>query len=97
MECERILLKFKSNFTPVIIRPATVYGYSPRQRLDVVVNIFANLGFNNREIKVFGKRLRPNIHMKDMVNAYLILLEMKMKKYLEKFLMLDMKIYLSKT
>ena len=82
MECERILLKFKSkDFTPVIIRPATVCGYSPRQRLDVVVNIFANLGFNNREIKVFGgKQLRPNIHMKDMVNAYLILLEAENEK-----------------
>ncbi len=77
MECEKILLKFKSkDFTPVIIRPATVCGYSPRQRLDVVVNIFANLGFNNREIKVFGgSQLRPNIHMQDMVDAYSILLE----------------------
>ena len=77
MECERILLQFKSkDFTPIVIRPATVCGYSPRQRLDVVVNIFANLAFNNREIKVFGgDQLRPNIHIKDMVRAYISLLE----------------------
>ena len=82
MECENILLKFKSDdFIPIIIRPATVCGYSPRQRLDVVVNIFANLGYNNREIKVFGgEQLRPNIHIKDMVNAYLILLQSEDKK-----------------
>ena len=77
MECEKILLKYKSKeFVPIVIRPATVCGYSPRQRLDVVVNIFANLGFNNREIKIFGgNQLRPNIHIKDMIDAYLILIE----------------------
>ena len=39
-DCEKILLKYLSkDFVPIIIRPATVCGYSPRQRLDVVVNI----------------------------------------------------------
>ncbi|MCL0105526.1 SDR family oxidoreductase, partial [Dehalococcoidia bacterium] len=38
--CEPILLKEESDeFVPVIIRPATVCGYSPRQRLDLTVNI----------------------------------------------------------
>ena len=41
-ECEIILKGYESeNFTPIIIRPATVCGYSPRQRLDVVVNILS--------------------------------------------------------
>ena len=36
-DCEKILFKYESsNFTPVVIRPATVCGYAPRQRLDVV-------------------------------------------------------------
>ena len=40
VECEKILKINKTDeFTPIIIRPATVCGYSPRQRLDVVVNI----------------------------------------------------------
>ena len=40
VECENIVKKYVSeNFTPIIIRPATVCGYSPRQRLDVIVNI----------------------------------------------------------
>ena len=72
VECETILKKYRSeNFAPVIIRPATVCGYSPRQRLDVVVNILTNLAYHKRKISVFGgEQLRPNIHIKDMAKAY---------------------------
>ena len=75
-DCEKILAKYQSDeFTTVTIRPATVCGYSPRQRLDVVVNILTNLAFHNRKISIFGgSQLRPNIHIKDMVNAYLCIL-----------------------
>lgn len=76
VECENILNSYISeNFTPITIRPATVCGYSPRQRLDVVVNILTNLAFYKREISIFGgQQLRPNIHIKDMVKAYEILI-----------------------
>jgi nucleoside-diphosphate-sugar epimerase len=75
-DCEKILVQFQSkNFTTVTIRPATVCGYSPRQRLDVVVNILTNLAFHKREITVFGgDQLRPNIHISDMVESYIVLL-----------------------
>jgi nucleoside-diphosphate-sugar epimerase len=75
--CEIILKKHVSeNFTPIIIRPATVCGYSPRQRLDVVVNILTNLAYHKREISVFGgDQLRPNIHIYDMARAYKFLIE----------------------
>jgi nucleoside-diphosphate-sugar epimerase len=75
-DCEKILAEYQSpDFTTVTIRPATVCGYSPRQRLDVVVNILTNLAWHNREITVFGgSQLRPNLHIKDMANAYLTLL-----------------------
>ena len=75
-ECEVILSKYQSEeFTVTTIRPATVCGYSPRQRLDVVVNILTNLAFHKREITVFGgKQLRPNIHIADMVDAYVAIL-----------------------
>ncbi len=77
VDCEKILQKFSSkDFTTVIVRPATVCGYSARQRLDVVVNIFTNLAFNERKIKVYGgKQLRPNIHIKDMIHVYKEILE----------------------
>jgi nucleoside-diphosphate-sugar epimerase len=77
VECEKILKPFNSeDFTTVTIRPATVCGYSRRQRLDVVVNILTNLAFNKREISIFGgKQLRPNIHIDDMVRSYILMLE----------------------
>lgn len=75
-DCEKILAEYQSpEFTTVTIRPATVCGYSPRQRLDVVVNILTNLAYHKREITVFGgKQLRPNIHIADMVDCYLTVL-----------------------
>lgn len=81
-DCERILAKYQSeNFTTVTIRPATVCGYSRRQRLDVVVNILTNLAYHNRKISVFGgEQLRPNINIKDMVNAYMLLVEAPAQK-----------------
>ena len=77
VDCEIILKKYTSeDFTPIIIRPATVCGYSPRQRLDVVVNILTNLAYHKRSVSVFGgKQLRPNIHINDMVKAYEALIE----------------------
>ena len=81
-DCEKILLRYQSDsFTTVIIRPATVCGYSPRQRLDVVVNILTNLAYHKKEITVFGgSQLRPNIHILDMVEAYLLLLDSPSEK-----------------
>jgi nucleoside-diphosphate-sugar epimerase len=75
-DCEGILAQYQSpRFTTVTIRPATVCGYSPRQRLDVIVNILTNHAYHNRKIKVFGgKQLRPNIHIADMTALYLQLL-----------------------
>jgi nucleoside-diphosphate-sugar epimerase len=81
-DCEQILSGYQSvDFTTTTIRPATVCGYSPRQRLDVVVNILTNLAFHNREISVFGgKQLRPNIHILDMVDSYLAVLRAPKEK-----------------
>ncbi|MBV9582032.1 MAG: SDR family oxidoreductase [Chloroflexi bacterium] len=75
--CEPILLKYQSpEFTTVIIRPATVCGYSPRQRLDLTVNILTNLAVNNRKITIFGgSQKRPNIHVDDIADLYVDLLE----------------------
>ena len=81
-DCEKILAEYQSDdFTTVTIRPATVCGYSPRQRLDVVVNILTNLAYHRREISVYGgDQLRPNIHIADMVEAYFVLLNAPKEK-----------------
>ena len=78
-DCEKILIPYNSEqFNTVTLRPATICGYARRQRLDVVVNILTNLAYNKREISIFGgKQLRPNIHIKDMIRSYLMILEKK--------------------
>lgn len=75
--CEEILNKYNDqNFVCTSIRPATVCGYSPRQRFDLVVNILMNNAYNKKEITVFGgNQLRPNIHINDMCLSYLMLLD----------------------
>jgi nucleoside-diphosphate-sugar epimerase len=72
-DCEPILLEQQaSDFTTLVLRPATLCGYSPRQRLDLTVNILTNLAVNKGQITVFGgSQLRPNFHIEDMVDLYL--------------------------
>ncbi|MDB9773757.1 NAD-dependent epimerase/dehydratase family protein [Candidatus Pelagibacter sp. Uisw_106] len=76
-DCEKILNSYKSdNFITTTIRPSTVCGYAKRQRLDLVVNILTNHAFYNREIKVFGgDQLRPNVHITDMIDSYLAVID----------------------
>jgi nucleoside-diphosphate-sugar epimerase len=75
--CEPHLLKYQSpDFTTVIIRPATICGYSPRMRLDLSVNILTNLAINKRKITVFGgAQKRPNIDIEDITDLYVKLLD----------------------
>ncbi|MDA7453890.1 SDR family oxidoreductase [Candidatus Pelagibacter ubique] len=77
--CEDILLKYNDKkFTCCIVRPATVCGYSKRQRLDVVVNILTNLAYHTGKITIFGgPQLRPNININDMSKAYIFLINQK--------------------
>lgn len=75
--CESILLdEIDNEFTYVILRPATVCGYSLRQRFDLSVNILTAHAITNRKILVFGgTQFRPNLHIEDMVDAYVMMLE----------------------
>lgn len=74
--CEPILLQQASrNFMPVILRPATVCGYSPRMRFDLTVNILTNHAVNRGVITVFGgAQKRPNIHIDDVTELYVRML-----------------------
>ena len=75
--CEPILHQEQSSeFTTVTIRPATLCGYSPRQRFDLTVNILTNHAVNKGKITVFGgSQQRPNLHIEDMVDLYIQLLQ----------------------
>lgn len=80
--CEDILIKEQTkDFSVTIVRPATVCGYAPRQRLDVIVNILTNHAVNNRRISVLGgEQKRPNIAVKDMVRSYIHLINTPINK-----------------
>jgi nucleoside-diphosphate-sugar epimerase len=80
--CEPILLELGSaDFIPVVIRPATVCGYSPRLRLDLSVNILTHQAWNAGRITVFGgAQMRPNIHIDDITDLYVSLLELPAEK-----------------
>ena len=75
--CEEDLLKCREpGFSTLILRPATVCGYSPRLRLDLSVNILTNHAINNDRITVFGgEQMRPNIHIEDVTDLYVKSLE----------------------
>ena len=80
--CEEILTRYEnSDMIWTILRPATVCGYSIRQRFDVVVNLLTNLAFNKKEISVFGgDQLRPNVNINDMIESYITVLKADYKK-----------------
>ena len=66
------------DFVCVTIRPATLCGYAPRQRLDLSVNILTNHAVTHGEITVFGgAQLRPNLHVQDMCDLYQKLVEIE--------------------
>jgi len=72
---ETYLLQNSGLMTPVVLRPATVCGWSPRLRLDLTVNILTIHALVNNKILVHGgKQTRPNIHINDMVDCYIHML-----------------------
>jgi nucleoside-diphosphate-sugar epimerase len=73
---ERIVLSYKDDMAVQIVRPATVCGFSPRMRLDVSVNLLTMQAIKNGRITVFGgDQTRPNIHIDDITDLYLFLLD----------------------
>ncbi len=75
--CEEVLEEEREpGFVALTLRPATVCGYAPRLRLDLTVNILTSHAINNGRITVFGgDQLRPNIHVEDMTDLYVRVLE----------------------
>ena len=73
---ERVLLSYSNQMAMQIVRPATVCGLSPRMRLDVTVNMLAMQALAKGEITVLGgDQTRPNIHIDDITDLYLFLLD----------------------
>jgi nucleoside-diphosphate-sugar epimerase len=76
MVAERALLSYANDMVVQIVRPATVCGVSPRMRLDVSVNMLTMQALTKGEVTVWGgDQIRPNIHIDDITDLYLFLLE----------------------
>ena len=63
------------NFTPVFLRNATAYGYSPMLRIDLVVNnlLGSALAYGEIRIQSDGSPWRPLIHCRDIARAFIAL------------------------
>jgi len=76
MCAERVLLSYADKMAVQILRPATVCGYSPRFRADVLVNMLTMRALTDGKIHLLSPDLfRPNIHIEDITDAYLWFLE----------------------
>lgn len=69
IEIEQSLKKISDkNFTPIILRLATVFGYSPRIRFDVVINMLIGMGLTSKKIILNsnGQAWRPHVFIDDV-------------------------------
>ncbi|MFH0771911.1 MAG: NAD(P)-dependent oxidoreductase [Candidatus Omnitrophota bacterium] len=66
-----------NNFHPVFMRNATVYGLSPKLRLDLVVNNLLAWAYLTGEITIMsdGTPWRPILHIEDFCGAFIAALE----------------------
>jgi len=78
MTTERVILSYKDKIDVIILRPATVCGFSPRMRLDLTVNLLTFQALKKKRITVFGgKQKRPNVHIDDIIDAYIFFIKNK--------------------
>jgi nucleoside-diphosphate-sugar epimerase len=78
MITERIVMSFGEYLNYIIIRPATVCGYSPRMRYDLTVNALTFTALRKKKIIIEGgKQIRPNIHIDDLTDLYIFLIKNK--------------------
>lgn len=62
---------------PAILRNGTLFGYSPRMRFDLVINIFSYCSTLYNEVRVFGdgQQWRPFLHVADCARAFIYFAE----------------------
>ena len=79
---EKALLSNKTDvFQPTILRLGTVFGPSYRNRFDLVVNTFAKNAYFNKKITVHGgNQWRPNIHVEDIANGIIAVINSPQSK-----------------
>lgn len=65
------------NWRPVILRNGTLFGFSPRMRFDLVINIFSYCSTLYNEVRIFGdgQQWRPFLHVADCARAFIHFVE----------------------
>ncbi|MFQ5926202.1 MAG: NAD-dependent epimerase/dehydratase family protein [Terriglobia bacterium] len=76
-DSETILLAARSlDFRPTVLRLGTLFGFSPRPRFDLVVNLLVARAATAGKITIFnGEQWRPFVHVKDAARAFVTCLE----------------------
>ena len=71
------------DWTPVVLRNGTLFGFSPRMRFDLVINIFGLHSTLYNEIRIFGsgEHWRPFLHVSDCAAAFLHFAELPKPRY----------------
>ncbi len=79
---ERALLKLRSpKFHPTILRLGTAFGWSPRPRFDLVVNLLTARAFFENKIVIYNARQwRPFVHVSDISRAFRLVLRCPIQK-----------------
>lgn len=74
---QAVLALARSGFTAVVIRQATVYGYSPRMRFDLAINGMTFGAWKNGAIPLMrdGTQWRPMVHVQDTTDVMVLLLQ----------------------
>lgn len=77
VDSERVILaKRASHFAPTVLRIATIFGWSPRPRFDLVVNQMTARALRERRITVFNQtQWRPFVHVDDIARAFIACLQ----------------------
>jgi nucleoside-diphosphate-sugar epimerase len=73
---EQILARELSGHSVVTLRLGTVFGTSPRMRLDLMINTMTYRAIHSGRITVTGGQAwRPHVHVKDVATAFLMAAE----------------------
>jgi nucleoside-diphosphate-sugar epimerase len=77
VDSENLLLEPRCpDFSPTVLRLATLFGVSPRPRFDLVVNLLTARAVRMGKITIFnGEQWRPFMHVNDAARAFIRCLE----------------------
>jgi len=78
LQCENALFPLAdSKFSITSLRFATLFGYSPRMRFDIAVNVMAKRALQGKSILLNGDgtQYRPFLHVKDASRAIMTVME----------------------